>query len=167
MKKFLIGMCALALCLGMNSCKKDVKESAENNNVEAVEAANEKEAEATEATEKVVEEAPSLADIVAKAKAEGANWSIDEWKEQFKKVMIAIKPMMIAIDNMTKKIEADPTKAEEALKEAKEIEKQNPNFSKLLDEFTEIASATENGKKVVDDEEWNENMMKELGVPHN
>ena len=35
-----------------------------------------------------------------------------------------------------------------------------------MDEFPEIASGTENGKKVVDDEEWCEETMKELGVPH-
>ena len=87
MKKLLIGLFAFALCMGINSCAKENKEAAEKAGEEVVEA---------------VEKTPVLADIVAKAKAEGANWSVDEWKEQFKQVLLAIKPMMVELSDMAK-----------------------------------------------------------------
>ncbi len=150
MKKLLIGLFAFALCMGMNSCAKENKEAAEKAGEEVVE---------------VVEKTPVLADIVAKAKAEGANWSVDEWKEQFKQVLLAIKPMMVELSDMAKQAKADPSKAIELMTKAQDIDKKYPDFSKLMDEFTEIASATENGKVVIDDEEWGKKMMDERGVP--
>lgn len=150
MKKLLIGLFAFALCMGINSCAKENKEAAEKAGEEVVEA---------------VEKTPVLADIVAKAKAEGANWSVDEWKEQFKQVLLAIKPMMVELSDMAKQAKADPSKAIELMTKVQDIDKKYPDFSKLMDEFTEIASATENGKVVIDDEEWGKKMMDELGVP--
>ena len=79
MKKLLYVLFAFVLCLGMNSCKKEAapKDDAAETEKAAVE---EKEADP-----------PSMADIVAKAKAEGANWTVDEWKEQFKAMALATK----------------------------------------------------------------------------
>ena len=147
MKKILIGMFAFALCLGMNSCIKENKEAAEK------------------AVEEVVEKAPALADIVAKAKAEGANWSVDEWKEQFKQVMLAIKPMMVEMSDLVKNMKDDPSKMAEMVKESENIQKKYADLNKLMEEFSEIAEATENGKVVIDDEEWGKKMMEELGIP--
>lgn len=147
MKKLLIGMFAFALCLGMNSCIKENKEAAEK------------------AVEEVVEKAPALADIVAKAKAEGANWSVDEWKEQFKQVMLAIKPMMVEMSDLVKNMKDDPSKMAEMVKESENIQKKYADLNKLMEEFSEIAEATENGKVVIDDEEWGKKMMEELGIP--
>ena len=147
MKKILIGMFAFALCLGMNSCIKENKEAAEK------------------AVEEVVEKAPALADIVAKAKAEGANWSVDEWKEQFKQVMLAIKPMMVEMSDLVKNMKDDPSKMAEMFKESENIHKKYADLNKLMEEFSEIAEATENGKVVIDDEEWGKKMMEELGIP--
>ncbi len=149
MKKFLIGTLALVLCLGMNSCKK--------------EAAPVEKAEAP-ATEQVAE-TPSLADVVAKAKAEGANWSVDEWKEAFKSFALAIKPMMVKLSEVMKKMEADPSKAAGLAADIENIQKEFPDVDKLMDEFTKFAESTENGKKVIDDEEWGKKMLEELGVP--
>ena len=140
-------MFAFALCLGMNSCIKENKEAAEK------------------AVEEVVEKAPALADIVAKAKAEGANWSVDEWKEQFKQVMLAIKPMMVEMSDLVKNMKDDPSKMAEMVKESENIQKKYADLNKLMEEFSEIAEATENGKVVIDDEEWGKKMMEELGIP--
>ena len=147
MKKLLFAMFAFALCLGMNSCIKENKEAAEK------------------AVEEVVEKAPALADIVAKAKAEGANWSVDEWKEQFKQVMLAIKPMMVEMSDLVKNMKDDPSKMAEMVKESENIQKKYADLNKLMEEFSEIAEATENGKVVIDDEEWGKKMMEELGIP--
>ena len=149
MKKLLYVMFAFVLCLGMNSCKKEGAPEGEKQDA---------------ATEKVVE-VPSLADIVAKAKAEGANWSVDEWKEAFKSLILAVKPMMVEMYEVTKKVEEDPAKAAELMKELETIQAKYPNFEKLMDEFSEIAEGTENGKIVIDDEEWGKKTMEELGVP--
>ena len=44
---------------------------------------------------------------------------------------------------------------------AKEMEP----FEKAMDEFSKAAEASENGKKVIDDEEWGKQVLKELGYP--
>ena len=150
-------MCAFALCLGMNSCIKETKDATDQAK-DAVE-------QAKDAVEQVVEETPVLADVVAKAKAEGANWSVDEWKEAFKQTLLAIKPMMVDMKEISDKMKEDPSKAVELMTQMKDLEKKYPDFSKLMDEFSELAEATANGKVVIDDEEWGKKIMEELGVP--
>ena len=116
-------------------------------------------AQESEQTEQVAEEAPaaeagqpaSLADIVAKAKAEGANWSTEEWKTQFKKAMEAYKPFAVAMN------EAQPAQLEE-------ITKQYADFPSLIKEFAGLARQSANGKDISD--EWIQATMQELGVPH-
>ena len=115
---------------------------------------------ATEAeqTEQVAEEAPaaeaeqpaSLADIVAKAKAEGANWSADEWKAQFKTALEAYKPFAVAMN------EAQPAELEE-------VTKKYADFPALIKEFASLAKQAKGGKDITD--EWIQTTMQELGVP--
>ena len=112
---------------------------------------------ATEAeqTEQVAKEAPaaeaaSLADIVAKAKAEGANWSADEWKAQFKTALEAYKTFAVAMN------EAQPAELEE-------ISKKYADYPALMKELAGIAKQAEGGKDITD--EWIQTTMKELGVP--
>lgn len=148
MKKIFIILFAFALCVGMNSCIKETKEAPE------------------QLVEGATEEIPSLSDLVEKAKAESANWSVEEWKEQFKNMLLAIKPMKVEQDEITKKLGGDPSKEEELKQATEEIEKKYPNFNELIAEFKTLASATENGRLVIDDEEWGDNIMEELGVPN-
>ena len=111
-----------------------------------------------EQTEQVAEEAPvaeeaqpaSLADIVAKAKAEGANWSADEWKAQFKTAMEAYKPFAVAMN------EAQPNQLEE-------ITKKYADFPSLIKEFASLAKQSAGGKDISD--EWIKTTMDELGIP--
>ena len=115
---------------------------------------------ATEAeqTEQVAEEAPaaeaeqpaSLADIVAKAKAEGANWSADEWKAQFKTALEAYKPFAVAMN------EAQPAELEE-------VTKKYADFPALIKEFASLAKQAKGGKDITD--EWIQTTMQELGIP--
>ena len=74
MKKVLVGMLALVMCLGMVSCS---KESA----------------------------APNLKDVVEKAKTEGANWSVDEWKDAFKTAMACVAPTMKEVQALTSSLQ--------------------------------------------------------------
>ena len=110
----------------------------------------------------------SMADIVAKAKAEGANWSVDEWKAAFRQVAIAIKPMAVEMDAFFKKVTsgaAKDMKGEDIEKEGDALQAKYADTNKLLDEFTNIAKGTENGTKVVEDDKWGEELFKELGIP--
>ena len=116
------------------------------------------EAEQKKQAEQITEDAPaaeaeqpaSLADIVAKAKAEGASWSADEWKAQFKKAMEAYKPYAVAMN------EAEPAQFEE-------ITKKFADYPKLIEEFASIAKQSDGGKDISD--EWIQATMKELGIP--
>ena len=139
MKKVLVGMLALVMCLGLASCSK--------------------------------ESGASLADVVAKAKTDGANWSVDEWKEAYKTAMEAVKPMMLEVSEITKSMQApegqepDPAKLAEAMGKLQELQTKYGDVEKLMNEFEEAAKATENGKKVSEDEEWLKSVAKELGLP--
>ena len=111
-----------------------------------------------EQTEQMTEDAPaaeaeqpaSLADIVAEAKAEGANWTADEWKSQFKKALEAYKPCAVAMN------EAQPAQMEE-------VTQKYADFPSLIKEFASIAKQSDGGKDISD--EWIQNTMKELGIP--
>ncbi len=154
MKKLIIGMLALVMCLGMNSCKKEATTEGQK-----------------EGTEQAEAKGPALAEIVEKAKADGANWTVDEWKEQFKNVMIAIKPMMVELNDIMKNIggkegeDPDPAKIAEMMSKMEEVQKKYADVDSLMEQFTDIAKGFDNGKAVIDDEEWGKKIMEELGVP--
>ncbi|MCR5242325.1 MAG: hypothetical protein K6D61_05590 [Prevotella sp.] len=140
MKKVLVGMLALVMCLGMVSCS---KESA----------------------------TPNLKDVVEKARAEGANWSVDEWKAAMKDCMLAVKPMMLEMQEIMKGLEgtegeeADGAKVVEVMAKMAEIQKKYPDYENLMNEFEEIAKGTDNGKKVIEDDAYAKELAKELGLP--
>ena len=142
MKKLLFSFIIVASGLFVTSCGNKSAESATE----------------AEQTEQVAEEAPaaeaeqpaSLADIVAKAKAEGANWSADEWKAQFKTALEAYKPFAVAMN------EAQPAELEE-------VTKKYADFPALIKEFASLAKQSEGGKVITD--EWIQTTMQELGIP--
>ncbi len=142
MKKLLFSFIIVAAGLFVTSCGNKSAESATE----------------AEQTEQVAEEAPaaeaeqpaSLADIVAKAKAEGANWSADEWKAQFKTALEAYKPFAVAMN------EAQPAELEE-------VTKKYADFPALIKEFASLAKQAKGGKDITD--EWIQTTMQELGVP--
>lgn len=105
---------------------------------------------AEEAAAEEAEQPASLADIVADAKANGANWSADEWKTQFKKALEAYKPFAVAMN------EAQPAQLEE-------ITKQYADFPTLIKEFAGLAQKADGGKDITD--EWIQGTMQELGIP--
>ena len=148
MKKILMGMLAVALMLGMASCKEKAPADA-----------------AKDVAEKVEKAVPSLEEIVAQAKADGASWSVDQWKDALRNVLVNMKPMLEVLQGLQEKVGDDPAKAVEMLGELQEKQKEFEGIEKLMDEFTEIAKGTENGTKVVEDEAWGKEVMKELGLP--
>ena len=109
------------------------------------------EAEVTEQDATEAEQPASLADIVAKAKADGANWTADEWKEQYKKAIEAYKPFAVAMN------EAQPADLET-------ITKEYADFPSLIKEFAATAKQSKGGSAI--DDEWVAKTMEEMGVPH-
>ena len=77
---------------------------------------------ATEEVKEAVEEAVSIDDLkalVESAKKDGANWTEAQWKDAFKTVIKAAKPMLVAIKDMEKK--AESASEDEKLKIASEM----------------------------------------------
>ncbi len=142
MKKLLFSFIIVAAGLIVTSCGNKSAETATE----------------AEQTEQVAEEAPaaeavqpaSLADIVAKAKAEGANWSADEWKAQYKVALESYKAFAVAMN------EAQPAEIEE-------VTKKYADLPSLMEELTNIAKQSEGGKVITD--EWIQTTMQELGIP--
>lgn len=155
MKKVFAAMMALVLTMGMVSCK-DNKATATNG----------EQAAAEEVADKAKEiESLNLSDLVEKAKAEGASWSVDEWKSAMRCAMSNMKPIMEEVLNLQKAMEDDPTKGLEIMGQMVEKQKDYEQFEGLMTTLNDIATACENGKKVVEDEEWGKQLLKELGMP--
>ena len=154
-KMFFVAIVALAMGLGMTSCKQ---------NAASGDAAQ---AEQTEQAEAPADPVEALTALMEKAKAEGANWSEDQWKDNFKQAVIAAKPMFAELSAVTKEMKAaegDEAKALELLGKMGEVVKKYKGVDSLFTAYGEVAKSFPNGKKVNDDKEWGEKLMKELGI---
>lgn len=154
MKKVLVGMFALAMCLGLTtSCNQK---------------GDPKKAEADSAAV-VKQDAPAqpraLADIVKDAQEKGAKWSVDEWKAAFKELAGAIMPIMAPIYEAQQAAEKDPAKLMDMAKALEDVQKNFPDLDKQMGEFVKAAEATENGKKVSEDEAFQKELEKEFNIP--
>ncbi|MBO5583712.1 MAG: hypothetical protein J5942_04410 [Prevotella sp.] len=151
MKKAFLSIAAVAVAaIAMVSCGNNTpKNTEQKDSVAAVDTA----AAAAPAAAAAAEQTASLADIVAKAKAEGDKWSEDEWKEQFKQAMLAYKPFAVEVDKA----------GFSDLDKLKEIEKKYANYPDMLNEMAEQAKKTKGGKVITD--QWLADTMKELGIP--
>ena len=159
MKKAFLSIAAVAVAaIAMVSCGNNTPKNAEQkDSVAAVDtaaaAAPATAAAAAPATAAAAEQTASLADIVAKAKAEGDKWSEDEWKEQFKQAMLSYKPFAVEVDKA----------GFSDLDKLKEIEKKYANYPDMLNEMAEQAKKTKGGKVITD--QGLADTMKELGIP--
>lgn len=152
MKHLFAGIVAIALVLGMASCK-------QKSEAPAAETAGQAETEQVETKQLTAEE------IVEKAKAEGGNWSVDEWKSATRDMMTALQPVLSKLGDLLAQIEKDPAAAVNAMTQVQELENEFKPMEELLNQFEEIAKSTKNGKIVMDDEEWGKELKKELGLP--
>ncbi len=143
---------AFVLGLAITSCKQGPK------------AADAAEAAATDPVQ-------ALTEIVEKAKAEGANWSVDEWKDAFKVAMSAVAPTMKEIAEITSDLktkegeEPDTAKLAKAFEQMKVLQEKFAPIEDLASQFDSISKSYPNGKTVADDKEFEKAMMKELGLP--
>ena len=101
-KLFVVFSVAALIAMGMASCKQKSEAPAAENQAEA---------------EQVETQQPNAEEIIAKAKAEGANWSVDEWKANTKDMMIAMKPALMKIAELVGKMEKEPDKVADIMKE--------------------------------------------------
>ncbi len=151
MKKiFQVFVVAVVMALGVTSCKQKSEAPAPADQAEA---------------EQVETKQPTAEEIVAKAKAEGANWSVDEWKDNTRSLMIALSPTLKKFADILTAIDENPEKAAEILLKSKELDEEFKPLDKLMGEFEKIAKSTANGKAVLDDEAWGDSLKAELGLP--
>ena len=154
-KLFLVAIVALAMGLGMTSCKQ---------NAASGDAAQ---ADQTEQAETPADPVEALTALMEKAKAEGANWTEEQWKENFKQAVIAAKPMFVELSAVTKEMKAaegNEAKAMELLGKMGGVVEKYKGVDSLFTAYGKIAQSFPNGKKVNDDREWGEKLMKELGI---
>lgn len=103
-------------------------------------------------------DAPALADIVEKAKTEGAKWTPEQWKENFVAALKAFKPCSDALKAMSEKAQGGDVNA---MDDAQNIEEQFPNYPQLINEFFELSQ--KHAKDVIT-EDFAKKTMEELGI---
>lgn len=113
-------------------------------------------------------------DVIAKAKAEGANWDEAQWKQAFRDVMTAATPLFDwarGVNEKMKELEKngdDAAKMAEAakiLEEAEAKEKEFEPLTKALDEFDKITKQYPIAKKLSNDKVFQEELKKEFNIP--
>ena len=150
MKKTLVVMMAFVLGLAITSCKQGPK--------------------VVDAAEAAADPAKTLTELVDKAKAEGANWSVDEWKDAFKTAMACVAPTMKEVQDLTNSLqtkegeEPDTAKLAEVMTKLGELKVKYDPIENLISQFDSISKSYPNGKAVSDDKEFEKAMMKEFGL---
>ena len=112
-------------------------------------------------------------DVVAKAKAEGANWDEAQWKDAFKDMFKAAAPMFDYMKEMEKKMKdaesgddaAKIAAAAEIMKEVEAKQKEFEPLSKAFEEFSNIAEKNPVAKKLMEDKAFEQEMKKEFNLP--
>ena len=168
MKKLLYAMLSFALCIGMTSCKEEANKGnneTELNGNEVVKDINENESE--EIMDIPDNESLSIEDIVAKAKAEGDRWNVGVWKAQFRNMLKGIKPMiddMLDLQKKSKTAKGDDSKIEELSDELMDtMNKYEKEYSLML-EFCTTAENSANGTKVINDQDFEKEMINDFGL---
>ena len=151
MKKTLVVMMALMLGLAITSCKQGSK--------------------AADPEAAAADPAQTLTELIEKSKADGSKWSVDEWKDAYKTAMVAVAPTLKEIGTIMEQFkpkegeDIDTTKLAEAMNKMKAIEEKFAPVQELLNQFDSISKSYPNGKAVSEDKAFEEQCMKEFGIP--
>ena len=107
---------------------------------------------------------PSLATIVEKMEKEGENWNEEQRKENMKLALLSMKPIMVKMEELVKKMETD---TEAAIAELQEISESGEfeQFEELTNKMEKIMEANPIAKKLNEDDSWLEEFVKENGIP--
>lgn len=151
MKKTLVVMMAFMLGLAITSCKQGPK--------------------AADPEAAAADPAQTLTELIEKSKADGSKWSVDEWKDAYKTAMVAVAPTLKEIGTIMEQFkpkegeDIDTTKLAEAMNKMKAIEEKFAPVQELLNQFDSISKSYPNGKAVSEDKAFEEQCMKEFGIP--
>ena len=151
MKKTLVVMMALMLGLAITSWKQGPK--------------------AADPEAAAADPAQTLTELIEKSKADGSKWSVDEWKDAYKTAMVAVAPTLKEIGTIMEQFkpkegeDIDTTKLAEAMNKMKAIEEKFAPVQELLNQFDSISKSYPNGKAVSEDKAFEEQCMKEFGIP--
>jgi hypothetical protein len=151
MKKTLVVMMALMLGLAITSCKQGPK--------------------AADPEAAAADPAQTLTELIEKSKADGSKWSVDEWKDAYKTAMVAVAPTLKEIGTIMEQFkpkegeDIDTTKLAEDMNKMKAIEEKFAPVQELLNQFDSISKSYPNGKAVSEDKAFEEQCMKEFGIP--
>ena len=125
MKKTLVVMMAFVLGLAITSCKQAPK--------------------AVDPEAAAADPAQTLTELVEKSKAEGANWSVDEWKNAYKTAMAAVAPQMQELGAIMESIkggpdqEVDTAKVSQVMEKMEELGKKFQPLQDILTQFDSIS----------------------------
>ena len=115
--------------------------------------------------------AQTLTELLEKSKSEGANWSVDEWKNAYKTAMAAVAPQMQELGAIMESIkggpdqEVDTAKVSQAMEKMEELGKKFQPLQDILSQFDSISRSYPNGKAVAEDKEFEKQMMEEFKIP--
>lgn len=154
MKKVFFSMSLMVMGLFFVAC---------TNSAPKVEDAANAATEVKEAVESV--SIDDLKAVVESAKKDGANWTEAQWKDAFKTVIKAAKPMLVAMKDMEKK--AENATEDEKLKIATEMMDKLKEYKDVGDQFEAFQSAADAsaiGKKLGEDKEFQKELEKDLDL---
>lgn len=159
MKKYFVGLFIMAAAVCFTSCKNEAKNAPAKDGEKT-------EVKAEEQAAPAAEEKVELGDVIAKAKAEGANWSEDQWKAAIKDATKAMKPMLLEAQELQKKTEAAKTDEEKAalISEAAKMMEKYKDLEAQMTEFGKLIEGNPIAKKLNDDKAFEEEVKKELGL---
>ena len=130
--------------------------------------------EPVEAVETVVEEAaePDPVDafntLLEKAKAEGENWSVDEWKEAYRQSFAFMAPHILKSAEFEKAVtegQADSIINPETVEAIENSKKAFAALTPILEQFVTAMGSFPNGKAVMEDAEFLKAVADEFGIP--
>lgn len=104
---------------------------------------------------------PDLKSLAEKAEKEGANWSVDEWKTQFKDFCKALAPISKEAKELDKKIEEEKDEAKKAELQ-KQADEKFGDAKKAAEKFMEVAAKSDKFIELMKDKEFEKELEKEF-----
>ena len=150
MKKILFVVMAFVLSMAVTSCKQGQK------------------AEGTDAA--ADDPLATMTAIVEKVKADGANMSIDEWKDVVRQAMTVMAPIIKDVQSITAEAvpqegeEADAEKLAAAMGKLAELQKKFEHIEGLMGQLDSISKLYPNGLAAFEDSVFTQELQKELGI---
>ena len=151
MKKAFVVMMAFMLGMAVTSCKQGQKA-------------------APTAEEVAADPVATLNQLVEKAQSEGANWSVDEWKDAYHTAFLAMAPAMKGMYEVMQLIQGegaatDTAAISKAMQKAQSIEKEFSELGTIVGQLDSIGKLYPNGQTVSEDKEFEKACLKEIGLP--